>query len=254
MTGQHRHQPQNQANAHIAEGSQPLPLFGNDFAITLGLVYAWFPDMVLPCYAAIERLSRDMGYEGVLSPDDKMAIFGRMLARQGQTVFPIVTPYGSMQGSREQFRYGQEPTGEQQMLAQGAVRERDKAEEMAQAQTQAEQEAVVSKQVQEFSENVKAERESALKTLQTQREILSSQIEQRDEQISTQERRVTVARGKAKEDEQKKLDKLITDRQALQNGLDKILQALMSMGSTAMPAEEIESIRKRFIEEMRAGQ
>jgi hypothetical protein len=207
-------------------------------------------------YAAIERLSRDMGYEGVLSPDDKMAIFGRMLARQGQTVIPpIVTPYGSMRGGeRQQFGYGQEPTGEQQMLAQGAVRERDKAEEMAQAQTQAEQEAVVSKRVQEFSENVKAERESALKTLQTQREILSSQIEQRDEQISTQERRVTVARGKAKEDEQKKLDKLMADRQALQNGLDKILQDLMSMGSTAMPAEEIEGIRKRFIEEMRAGQ
>ncbi|MGD2207768.1 MAG: ABC transporter permease, partial [Anaerolineae bacterium] len=36
--------------------SEPLPLFGNDFAIILGLVYGWFPDMVLPCYAAIERL------------------------------------------------------------------------------------------------------------------------------------------------------------------------------------------------------
>lgn len=35
---------------------QPLPLFGNDFAIIVGLVYGWFPDMVLPCYAAIERL------------------------------------------------------------------------------------------------------------------------------------------------------------------------------------------------------
>ncbi len=35
---------------------QPLPLFGNDFAIVVGLVYGWFPDMVLPCYAAIERL------------------------------------------------------------------------------------------------------------------------------------------------------------------------------------------------------
>jgi spermidine/putrescine transport system permease protein len=36
--------------------SDPLPLFGNDFAIIIGLVYGWFPDMVLPCYAAIERL------------------------------------------------------------------------------------------------------------------------------------------------------------------------------------------------------
>ena len=36
--------------------SEPLPLFGTDLAITIGLVYGWFPDMVLPCYAAIERL------------------------------------------------------------------------------------------------------------------------------------------------------------------------------------------------------
>jgi spermidine/putrescine transport system permease protein len=34
----------------------PLPLFGNDFAITLGLVYAWLPSMVLPVYASLERL------------------------------------------------------------------------------------------------------------------------------------------------------------------------------------------------------
>ena len=33
----------------------PLPLFGNDFAIILGLVYGWLPDMVLPIYAALER-------------------------------------------------------------------------------------------------------------------------------------------------------------------------------------------------------
>jgi len=35
---------------------KPLPLFGNDFAIVLGLVYGWLPDMVLPIYAALERL------------------------------------------------------------------------------------------------------------------------------------------------------------------------------------------------------
>ena len=35
---------------------EPLPLFGNDFAIVLGLVYSWMPDMVLPCYAALSRL------------------------------------------------------------------------------------------------------------------------------------------------------------------------------------------------------
>jgi spermidine/putrescine transport system permease protein len=34
----------------------PLSLFGTNLAIIIGLVYAWLPDMVLPCYAAIERL------------------------------------------------------------------------------------------------------------------------------------------------------------------------------------------------------
>jgi spermidine/putrescine transport system permease protein len=41
----------------IAEATaEPLPLFGTNLAIIIGLVYAWLPDMVLPCYAAIERL------------------------------------------------------------------------------------------------------------------------------------------------------------------------------------------------------
>jgi spermidine/putrescine transport system permease protein len=35
---------------------EPLPLFGNDFAIVLGLVYGWLPDMVLPIFAALDRL------------------------------------------------------------------------------------------------------------------------------------------------------------------------------------------------------
>jgi spermidine/putrescine transport system permease protein len=39
--------------------NQPLPLFGNDFAIVLGLVYGWLPEMVLPIYAALDRL--DLG-------------------------------------------------------------------------------------------------------------------------------------------------------------------------------------------------
>lgn len=39
---------------------EPLPLFGNDFAIILGLVYGWLPDMVLPCFAAITRLDRSL--------------------------------------------------------------------------------------------------------------------------------------------------------------------------------------------------
>jgi spermidine/putrescine transport system permease protein len=39
---------------------KPLPLFGNDFAIVLGLVYGWLPDMVLPIYVALERLDRSL--------------------------------------------------------------------------------------------------------------------------------------------------------------------------------------------------
>ncbi len=39
---------------------EPLPLFGNDFAIILGLVYGWLPDMVLPIYAALERLDKSL--------------------------------------------------------------------------------------------------------------------------------------------------------------------------------------------------
>jgi spermidine/putrescine transport system permease protein len=35
--------------------ARPLPLFGTNLAIIIGLVYAWLPDMVLPCYASIER-------------------------------------------------------------------------------------------------------------------------------------------------------------------------------------------------------
>jgi spermidine/putrescine transport system permease protein len=40
--------------------NKPLPLFGNDLAIVLGLVYGWLPDMVLPIYAALERLDRSL--------------------------------------------------------------------------------------------------------------------------------------------------------------------------------------------------
>jgi len=40
--------------------TNPLPLFGTDFAIIVGLVYGWLPDMVLPCYAAVERLDHSL--------------------------------------------------------------------------------------------------------------------------------------------------------------------------------------------------
>lgn len=39
---------------------EPLPLFGTDFAIVLGLVYGWMPDMILPIYAALERQDRSL--------------------------------------------------------------------------------------------------------------------------------------------------------------------------------------------------
>ena len=39
---------------------KPLPLFGNDFAIVLGLVYGWLPEMVLPIYAALDRLDKSL--------------------------------------------------------------------------------------------------------------------------------------------------------------------------------------------------
>lgn len=39
---------------------QPLPLFGNDFAIVLGLVYGWLPVAVLPMYASLDRLDRSL--------------------------------------------------------------------------------------------------------------------------------------------------------------------------------------------------
>ncbi len=40
--------------------NKPLPLYGNDFAIILGLVYGWLPVMVLPIYAALERLDESL--------------------------------------------------------------------------------------------------------------------------------------------------------------------------------------------------
>jgi spermidine/putrescine transport system permease protein len=39
---------------------KPLPLFGNTFAIVLGLVYGWMPDMILPIFAALERQDRSL--------------------------------------------------------------------------------------------------------------------------------------------------------------------------------------------------
>jgi spermidine/putrescine transport system permease protein len=71
--------------------SAPLPLFGNDFAIIVGLVYGWFPSMVLPCYAAIERLDFSL----VEAAQDLYANELRAFAR---IVIPITMP-GIIAGS-----------------------------------------------------------------------------------------------------------------------------------------------------------
>lgn len=71
--------------------SEPLPLFGNDFAIIIGLVYGWFPSMVLPCYAAIERLDFSL----VEAAQDLYANELRAFAR---VVIPITMP-GIVAGS-----------------------------------------------------------------------------------------------------------------------------------------------------------
>jgi len=71
--------------------NEPLPLFGNDFAITLGLTYAWFPDMVLPCYAAIERLDFSL----VEAAQDLYANEVRSFFR---IIFPLTLP-GVIAGS-----------------------------------------------------------------------------------------------------------------------------------------------------------
>jgi spermidine/putrescine transport system permease protein len=70
---------------------EPLPLFGNDLAIIIGLVYGWFPDMVLPCYAAVERLDFSL----VEAAQDLYANELRAFAR---VIFPLTLP-GVVAGS-----------------------------------------------------------------------------------------------------------------------------------------------------------
>jgi spermidine/putrescine transport system permease protein len=71
--------------------AEPLPLFGTDLAIIIGLVYGWFPSMVLPCYAAIERLDFSL----VEAAQDLYANELRAFAR---VVIPITMP-GIIAGS-----------------------------------------------------------------------------------------------------------------------------------------------------------
>lgn len=70
---------------------EPLPLFGNDFAITLGLVYGWLPDMILPLYAALERMDKGL----LEAADDLYANSWRIFRR---IIWPISLP-GVVAGS-----------------------------------------------------------------------------------------------------------------------------------------------------------
>jgi spermidine/putrescine transport system permease protein len=81
----------NQALMGLGLISSPLPLFGNDLAIVIGLVYGWFPDMVLPCYAAIERLDFSL----LEAAEDLYANEVKAFAR---VTFPLTLP-GIVAGS-----------------------------------------------------------------------------------------------------------------------------------------------------------
>jgi spermidine/putrescine transport system permease protein len=70
---------------------EPLPLFGNDFAIILGLVYGWLPVMVLPIYAALERLDRSL----IEAANDLYAPSWRVFLR---IIWPLALP-GVVAGS-----------------------------------------------------------------------------------------------------------------------------------------------------------
>ncbi len=70
---------------------EPLPIFGNDFAIVLGLVYGWLPDMVLPIYAALERLDHSL----VEAASDLYAPGRRVFTR---VIWPLSLP-GVVAGS-----------------------------------------------------------------------------------------------------------------------------------------------------------
>ena len=69
----------------------PLPLFGNTFAIVLGLVYGWLPDMILPIYAALDRLDHSL----VEAAEDLYAAGWKVFFR---VIFPLSLP-GVVAGS-----------------------------------------------------------------------------------------------------------------------------------------------------------
>jgi len=68
-----------------------LSLFGTDLAIIIGLVYGWLPDMVLPCYAAIERLDQSLVEAALDLYANRASAFLRV-------IFPLTLP-GVVAGS-----------------------------------------------------------------------------------------------------------------------------------------------------------
>ncbi|MFZ5918393.1 MAG: ABC transporter permease [Chloroflexota bacterium] len=70
---------------------EPLPMLYTDGAIVVGLVYAWLPDMVLPCYAAVEHLD----YSLVEAAQDLYANRVKAFVR---VVLPLTAP-GIVAGS-----------------------------------------------------------------------------------------------------------------------------------------------------------
>jgi spermidine/putrescine transport system permease protein len=64
---------------------EPLPLLNNQFAIVVGLLYAFLPLMVLPLYASIERLGPRLREAGADLGGNPVSIFFRL-------TFPMTLP------------------------------------------------------------------------------------------------------------------------------------------------------------------
>jgi spermidine/putrescine transport system permease protein len=69
----------------------PLSLFGTDLAIIIGLVYGWLPNMVLPCYAAVEKLDHSL----VEAAQD---LYANRVKAFFRVIFPLTLP-GVVAGS-----------------------------------------------------------------------------------------------------------------------------------------------------------
>ena len=82
------------AMGHPLGDFQPLPLLHNNFAVVFGLVYVQMPFMVLPLYAALDRLDRSLLEASLDLGAGHLATFGRVvvpLAMPGIVSGVIVT-------------------------------------------------------------------------------------------------------------------------------------------------------------------